>query len=163
MKKQEWITLVAGLLCVLVPIGYLKLKNIDWSKVRLDIPTPTFSKEKKTGENVADAKPERLKGFIISATAKGLLVNSSYPYSSADSMSSVGGGGNVYIPPDPDGEGRPELVEGLFWVISHPKQKSKVDRDGIDVDAVPDGIFEYTTAFGASKRVKKYRVVKTFN
>lgn len=118
------------------------------------------AKEDLAKKNAANAK--RVRGRIVQATNKGLLVvcESYVPVTSG--MGSLGGGGGVYVPPDPNGKGRPETVEGTFWVVGHPNQNSKVDEDSIDVNAFEDGTYSYTAVTGAAKRIKQYQVVRAF-
>jgi hypothetical protein len=127
-----------------------------------------MASEKRVSEKaleVRDAKSaRRIKGSIISANEEGLIVDCNDRSSVvASGSASVGGGGNVYIPPDPNGKGRPARAEGVFFITGHPMQDSLVDDDRIDVDAIEDGIYEYTSAFGAANRIKKYRVRKSYD
>lgn len=118
---------------------------------------------KRDSDILAAKSARRIKGFVISATREGILVDcNDYSSTVASSSASVGGGGNVYTPPDPKGKGRPARVEGLFFITGHPNQESIVDKERIDVDAIEDGVFEYTSTIGAARRVKKYRVHKTY-
>jgi hypothetical protein len=122
-----------------------------------------LASEKRASEVIAAKSAKRIRGVIISAAKEGLLVDCN-DYSSvvASGSASVGGGGNVYIPSDPKGRGRPASVEGVFFITGHPKQESLVDKDRVDADAIEDGVYEYTSTNGAACRVKKFRVHKTY-
>ena len=125
--------------------------------------TRKMAEAKQAAEALAVKSAKRIKGIVKSATIEGLLVDcNDYSNSVASSSASVGGGGNVYTPSDPIGRGRPPTVSGLFWITGHPKQDSLVDKDRIDIDAIEDGVYEYTSAGGAACRVKKYRVHKVY-
>lgn len=94
-----------------------------------------------------------------------MLVDCSVTYGHvvADSLQSMGGGGgSEYIPPGPNDLHRPQRVEGTFWIVGHPEQASKVDKDRIDVNACEDGVYSYNSVDGAHHRVKKYKVLKTY-
>lgn len=113
-------------------------------------------------EKAQAANAVRIKGSILQATNEGLLVKC-MPYIPVVSGSaSFGGGGGVYAPPDPNGVGRPNLAYGTFWIIGHPEQNSKVDDDAIDIDAYESGIHSYISVDGAARRVKQYKVIKSF-
>lgn len=94
-------------------------------------------------------RPSRLRGDIRQVTKDGLLVFAHY--------------GNENMPNYNAGENRPELLYGDFLVIGHPRAANKVDDDWFDVDAVPAGIYEYTTVMGATKRIRIYKVLRAFN
>jgi len=113
--------------------------------------------QQATAANVA--KASRIRGTVIQVLPNGLFVNSE-PYIAVGN--STGNGGGVYIPPDPNGKGRPAEIYGSFFISGHPKQSTLVDDVGIDVDAYQDGVVSYTTAIGARRTVKKYMVVKAF-
>jgi hypothetical protein len=131
---------------------------VERDQIALNIAAAAVDKAQKLA-----ASARRIKGVVISTAKEGLLVDcSDYSSAVASSSASVGGGGNVYIPSDPNGKGRPKRVEGLFFITNHPNQDSIVDKDRIDVDAVEDGVYEYTSANGAARRVKKYSVHKTY-
>ncbi len=92
-----------------------------------------------------------LRGEVRQVTREGIIVFSHYGNERMPNYNSR--------PPH-----RPELrwITGDFLVVGHPEQDGKVDNDWFDVDAVPDGIFEYTTVLGASKRIRKFRVVDSY-
>jgi hypothetical protein len=104
----------------------------------------------------------RIKGRILQATKEGLLVECKPAVPVASGLASIGGGGGVYAPPDPNGKGRPKGVYGTFWIIGHPQQNSKVDNDPIDINGSEEGTYSYTSVAGAARRVKQYKVVKSF-
>ena len=118
------------------------------------------AKEDLAKKNAANAN--RLRGRVLQATDKGLLVECEQPEPVVSSAQSMGGGGGSYSHLDPNGKGRPEEVTGTFWVVGHPNQNSKADEDYIDVNAFEDGTYSYTAVTGAAKRIKQYRVVKAF-
>lgn len=94
--------------------------------------------------------------------ADGLLVEAQPFIPRGDSLASIGAGGNVYVPPDPNGRGRPKEIYGGFLIAGHPEQTSFADNDRIDVNAYEDGTYAYVTVTGARRTVKKYTVVKAF-
>ncbi len=105
----------------------------------------------------------RIRGHVIQATSSGLLVKAAGPsLVVASSSAAIGGGGAVYSPPDPKGKGRPRSAYGRFWLVDHPKSKTTVDGDYIDVDAYEDGTHSYTTVLRSSSRVKRYVVIKAY-
>ena len=160
MKKQESITLVAGLLCVTALIGYLKLKNVDWDKtVTVEAPIvkraieavkPDFKIIKPPTPPLSEQVV--LMGGVIQIVKDGMLVTA------------FGRLKQQWA----DSEKRPsnqEITEGnggLFFLTGHPDQNKMFDGKFYEVDAVEDGIYEYTTTFGAVKHVKRYRVVKNY-
>lgn len=113
-------------------------------------------------EKALAATAVRIKGRILQATKDGLLVECKPVIPVASGLASIGAGGGVYAPPDPNGIGRPKEVYGKFWIIEHPQQNSKVDNDPIDINASEAGIYSYTSVAGAERRVKQYKVVKSF-
>ncbi len=50
--------------------------------------------------------------------------------------------------------------DDLVFITGHKRQDTKVDGDPIDVDAIRDGMFSYTTTSGGGKRLAKYEVLK---
>lgn len=112
------------------------------------------------------AAAARIRGRVLQVVGEGLMVKAGGGGGGvvASSLASVGGGGGVYAPstPDPFGKGRPKEVEGTFFLVGHPKLDSLVDGNGIDVDAIPVGVFDFTNVEGAPTRVKKYEVLKAF-
>lgn len=94
------------------------------------------------------APPARLRGVIRQVTKDGLLVFAHY--------------GNEDMPQYNGGENRPKLLYGDFLVVGHPREANKVDNDWFDVDAVPAGIYEYTTVMGATKRIRIYKALRAF-
>ena len=113
-------------------------------------------------EKALVASAVRIEGRILQATKNGLLVECEQEVAVASGLASIGGGGGVYVPPDPNGKGRPKKVYGTFWIIGHPQQNSKVDNDPIDINASEAGTYSYTSVAGAARRVKQYKVVKSF-
>ena len=107
------------------------------------------------------ANSKRLRGGILQATNKGLLVDCHYTGPQVSSARSMGMEGAPA--PDPSDKGRPSYIDGTFWVVGHPKQGKKVDDDYIDVDAYEEGTYSYTSVTGAAKRIKQYRVVRCFD
>lgn len=115
-------------------------------------------------------KTVRIKGTIIQILRDGMLVEreqESYAAPVASSSGSIGGGGGVYAPSKKNsksGPSRPPLLSAgaeFIFVVGHKQQESKVDKDKIDVDAYADGVFSYTATNSASRRVRRYQVVKT--
>lgn len=90
-----------------------------------------------------------LRGTVDDFTSEGMLVDSNY---GSENMP------NAIIDP----KGRPELRFGHFLLTGHPKQGNKVNDSWFDVDAVYDGVFEYTTVLGGARRVHRFRVVKAY-
>lgn len=118
------------------------------------------AREQAMAENASRAS--RIHGRVIQVTRDGLLVDASPIVPVASGLGSIGGGGNVYVPPDPNGKGRPKEVYGTFMVVGHPKKGSIADDGAIDVDATEDGTFSYISTIGAQRTVKKYAVIKAF-
>lgn len=104
---------------------------------------------KKEAQKEAEKQAVRLRGEIRQVTKDGLLIYAHY--------------GNERMPVYDAGKNRPDLYkEDFALLIGHPNQNSKVDDDWFDVDAVLVGIHEYQTVLGASKRVRTFKVIKTF-
>jgi hypothetical protein len=116
----------------------------------------------ESARQIAKQNAKRIRGTVLQATNEGLMIDGEGSSPVASSMAGIGGGGGVYVPPDPNGKGRPTREYGTFWLVGHPQQGSKVKDDAVDVDAFEDGVFSYTTVMGAQQRIKKYQVLKAF-
>jgi histone H3/H4 len=109
-----------------------------------------------------EKKEFRIHGRVLQVIRDGLLVESQEFIPRGGGLASIGGGGNVYVPPDPNGRGRPTEIYGSFLISGHPTQAKFADGDRIDVDAYENGTFAFKTVLGAQRTVKKYIVVKAF-
>jgi hypothetical protein len=65
--------------------------------------------------------------------------------------------GNTFLFRPKDDLGRAKRVEGLFFLRNYPSE-GVADHDEVDVDAWPDGVFEYTSAIGGAKTVHGWHV-----
>ena len=163
MKKQEWITLISGLLCAAAFLGYLKFKNVDWSKT-VSAETPIV---KGAIESIKAVKPDFkiikpptpplseqviLTGCVLQINKEGMLVTA------FGLLKEQIADYDKRPPHHPITEGN----GGVFFLTGHPDQNKMIDSAYYEVDAVEDGIYEYTTTFGAVKHVKRYRVVKNY-
>jgi hypothetical protein len=101
-----------------------------------------------SSEVVTAGPTVRVRGEIRQVVKEGLLVHAHY---GTAGMGSYDAGSN-----------RPEMIVGDFLIVGHPAQAQKVDQAWFDVDATSEGIFEYTTVLGATKRIKRLRVVRAF-
>lgn len=101
----------------------------------------------------------RISAVIIQVLPGGLLVRCHEPEYVASGLGRVGGAAAAEIKATP---GRAEEVYGTFYVVGHPRLKSKVDREYIDVDATDAGKFTYEGGDGSSHTIKKYKVAEAF-
>lgn len=97
----------------------------------------------------AAASTFMFRGTVKDFTSEGMLVFSNY--------------GNLNMPNAIEyHEGRPAFRYGHFLLTGHPEQNNKINDSWFDVDAIYEGVFEYTTILGATRRVQRFRVVKSY-
>jgi len=135
-----------------------------------------LAKKEAEEEAAAAVKKEReknavrIEGRIIQVVPDGMIIDMEWHGSSpvVSSSQSIGGGGGIAPvkskSPKAQTTRAPRLIGGaaIVFVAGHKRQAEKVDKDGVDVDAYPDGVFSYTDTLGATRRLKKYQVIKTF-
>jgi hypothetical protein len=136
----------------------MKLTERDQTALDKEVEAKVEAKVKAKVKAEVDQKQEQkwisentftLRGKITQFAGEGMLIHSDrsfYPAANYDH-----GKNRKY-----------NLLDGDFFLVGHPDQKLKVDKDWFDVDAVPDGMLDYTTVTGASKRIRKFRVVKSY-
>ena len=83
--------------------------------------------------------PGELRGKIIQITKDGVLIDGAFKTGETDATS------------------RPIFVTGTLFLKGF--KGNVVDGDAIDVKALSDGIYTYTTVLGASATVKAFRFV----
>lgn len=134
---------------------------------------------RKAEEDAAEAAKKereksavRIEGTIIQVVPDGMIIDTEWHESPpvVSSSQSIGGGGGIAPAPVKSKSSSkaqttrsPRLIGGaaIVFVAGHKRQAEKVDKDRIDVDAYPDGVFSYTDTLGATRRLKKYQVIKT--
>ena len=144
----------------------LAKKNADLAKEKADAIADRINRDA-----IWNSK-RRLNGNVTQVLPEGLLIYCSRPrpdpqpfnYGSGGSLAAVGGDSRpakIIVPVAPKII-RPSEEVGDFLLLAHPNAGKKADRSSIDVDAIEEGIFSYTSVDGANRTVKKFRVVQVF-
>ncbi len=139
-------------------IPFEKLSDFQQVHFKKVLAEETLAEEKN--RKAADNGSVRIKGRVIQIKDEGFMIECQSRIPVTSSMGSVGGGGHL-PPADSSDVNRPHSVQGIFFVTGHPSQSTKVDNEWIDVDAIEDGVYNYTGTDGLAHRVKKFKVIKT--
>jgi hypothetical protein len=120
----------------------------EWQKIPASAGHPALASIEAVKE--VEAKTVRLFIRVNQATKSGALANPMESYAIAGAQSRVGGGGNV-------GTGyRPSAKTIWIKAIS-----GVTDGQQLHIEAIRDGVYNYTTVLGAESTVEQWRYLRT--